>query len=451
MNRQADPLANKSVLVLGLGTSGRSAADFLLSRKAKVVGVDNNADLLQHNQDLQNMRLKGLQTFHDSAHLPIGSFDLVIVSPGIPQSHPLYKASVESGIETIGEIELACRYISQSCIGITGTNGKTTVTMLVAHVLNHSGIPAKALGNSGTPMTSLFADSRPIDPHLVIVAELSSYQLETMKSAVLDAAVLLNITPDHLDRYAGMEEYAKAKMQIIKCLKKGAPFYIEERCCQEFGHLFFGFPVLSYGYSPSCAVYTDKQRVFVKENIECFLPLQYRGMFSHDVENFLAAYALCKEFGVSPQKFLEGFSTFTKPSHRLEHVTDIGGVAFIDDSKGTNIDAVIRAVDTMKGEVILIAGGVDKGAAYTPWIKSFAGKVRCICAIGQAAPKIKQELEPSIPVELFQSLEEAVRYAAGVAKKGGTVLLSPGCSSFDMFRDYAHRGEEFKKIVEKFR
>lgn len=436
-------LKNKRVLILGLGISGRAAAEFLLQKEAIVYASDNNQKVLEHNPDVARLRSGGLLTFSLEDLPPINAFDLLVISPGVPLTHPLVILAKNQGIPLLGEVELACRFLSaKSILGITGTNGKTTVTLLVTHILNQAGYKALALGNVGTAMTSQCTQACDL-----VVAELSSYQLETMESQIIDAGVILNITPDHLDRYPSMKEYAQAKLKLADCIKPSGCLYIEENCYEEFGYLITNQKFKLYGYSNKCDLYPEKDHLVANKKIACMLPLSYQNRISHDLENMMAAYALCQEVGVTPEQFLAGLSTFKKPAHRIEFVCERKGVSYYDDSKGTNLDAVIRAVHTLDGDIILIAGGVDKGAAYTPWITAFGNKVRLICAIGQAAKKIETDLAHAYPVVILDSLEAAVRYAASQAQPGENVLLSPGCSSFDMFRDYAHRGEEFQRIV----
>lgn len=391
-------------LVIGLGLSGQSAAEFLLRKGCGVIGVDSNP----------NLKGKGFEVFHDSSPIDMSDIEQVIISPGVSPEHPLYCEALRKGIEVIGEAELAFRHMQQPCVGITGTNGKTTVTLLAEHVFRYSGKKARALGNVGSPLSAYMLDP---DPEEIIIAELSSYQLETMQTPVFDAGVILNITPDHLDRYPSMEEYAKAKCRIQNCMKKQASLYVYEKIPLEFG------PLLNTPY-----------RTFGGEG-------------NHDSENAQAVWLLCKEFGISVQQFSAALETFKKPPHRIELVKIIDEITYIDDSKGTNIDAAIRAVESCRGPVILIAGGVDKGASYLPWKQAFKGKVKKIIAIGQAAGKIAHELKDAFAIETAESLEQAVTHADLHAQRGDTVLLSPGCSSFDMFRDYAHRGEEFKRLV----
>lgn len=477
-------------LILGMGMSGRSAAKLLLQKGYQVQGLDKNYESIQ---------LPGIVVTSDQDPIELTPFDLLVISPGISLDHPIAKAAKEKRIEIVGEIELACRFIKNRFFAITGTNGKTTVTLLVTHVLNQSGIPAKALGNLGVPLA---ADLEVLRDEVVVV-ELSSYQLETMTSKIIDAGVILNITPDHLDRYSSMEEYAKAKIHMKECLKPGAHLYVFKQVMDEFGPLFERFnlekavqhdkssqdsdsrpkpadyhitnsvrgnqPVIgcgsegcedllrstafsrfspkTYGYSIDCDYFIQENAFRNKENIEWLLPICYRRGVSHDIENIMAAYLLCKEAGISAVEFLKALETFKKPAHRIEFVRRCRDINYFNDSKGTNIDAVIRAVDTMEGPVVLIAGGVDKGSTYSPWLHAFKQKVKYVCVIGEASDKIEKEISHSYTVKKFTSLEEAVKHAAEIAKPGENVLLSPGCSSFDMFRNYAHRGEEFKRIV----
>lgn len=431
----------RRTIVIGLGLSGRAAAGLLLKQNEEVWGVDRDAALLETHAEIIALREKGLRTFVEGEPFAFCKTDRIVLSPGIPPAHCLLREALQIGLEVVGEVELACRQLNNPMVGITGTNGKTTVTLLAAHVLNSHGKSAKALGNVGFPLIS-----HPVeDASSILVVELSSYQLETLHCQAFDAAVILNITPDHLDRYPSMQEYASAKLRLQDCLKPAGSLWVNESTYEEYKP-FFHRPLFTYGYAPSADLFADGIAVAGKGGNVGQLPLSMRGK-SHDVENLLAAYALCQPFGIAWEPFLQAAAAFRKPAHRIEFVRTKDGVAFYDDSKGTNIDAVIRAVEHLSGQVTLIAGGVDKGAAYTPWIKEFGDKVKCICAIGQAASKIRDQLSPQIPVILFDSLEKAVFYATSISISGDNVLLSPGCASYDMFLDYAHRGEEFQRIV----
>lgn len=402
-------------LVIGLGTTGQAVAKFLLSKGCSVVGVDRHPG---------QCMMTDLPISTDSEDFPLEGIDQVILSPGIPLTHPLVQKAMAAKLEVIGEIELAFRHMKGPAIGITGTNGKTTVTSLVTHVLNYTGRPAVALGNIGTPLISN------LDPQKIAVIELSSYQLETIKTRALSAAALLNITPDHLDRYKGMESYAQAKFLIQNALIPGGLFVLEEAAAKTYASYI-----------------RNEAQIYSWDRPPFPLPPPFCERKNHDAENLIAAYYLTARFGVSSGEFLSASAAFKKPPHRIEFVLEKGGVRFWDDSKGTNVDATIRAVEGMQGAVILIAGGVDKGFPYTSWIAPFKEKVKTVFALGEASLKIKNDLSPQIPVKMVATLQEAVEEAFKSAQGGENVLLSPGCASFDMFRDYADRGDQFKSIV----
>ena len=388
------------VLVIGCGLSGRSAAKLLLAMGWQVSMADKNVMGLQYNPELHSLMSQGVVIRHEDEYDDISCFNLAVISPGIPPSIPLIAKIKYHHIEMIGELELAFRYIQQPVIGITGTNGKTTVTLLVAHILNASGKKARALGNVGTPLAESLSQ---LDADEIIVAEISSYQLETL-SVVIDAGAILNITPDHLDRYESMESYAATKMHLMSCLKPKGKLVMEGKSHSSYSHLCGSYTPELYGYDPALDYSTDC-RFLYRMGIRAFeLPESLKGLPSHNVENFMAAYALCSMQGVGDVAFLEGYATFIKPKHRIEFVMTIAGVHFFDDSKGTNIDAVMRAVELMPGPTWLIAGGVDKGASYTPWIQAFCGKVKAVFAIGEASLRIKKDLDQALPVYLSLSI-----------------------------------------------
>lgn len=434
----------KKALVIGLGLSGAAAAGFLLRRGFSVVGVDGNETRLMEYSAFNELKELGLEVYSDSCPLNVADFELVVVSPGVAQSHVLYRASREKGLEVIGEAELAFRHLSGPCVGITGTNGKTTVALLVEHILNAAGIRAKSLGNVGKPLVE-YAENP--EEGTVVVAELSSYQLETMRSRVFRAGVILNITPDHLDRYGSMREYAAAKCRLQQCIEPSGDFYVHVQTAFDFKDLLREKSFHTFGSSRDAAFWTDKCTAKEGEKVAYILPLSYREIGVHESENALAAWLLVRHFGVSAEQFCRGLETFKKPAHRIEFVKNIGGISYYDDSKGTNVDATIQAVSSMEGQVILIAGGVDKGSSYAPWKEYFRNKVKRIIALGDAAGKMRAELRGEFQVDIVNSMGAAVKLASAYASRGDSILLSPGCASFDMFRDYAHRGEEFKRHV----
>jgi UDP-N-acetylmuramoylalanine--D-glutamate ligase len=308
-------------------------------------------------------------------------------------------------------------------LGVTGSNGKTTTTLLAAHLLQTAGLKALAVGNVGIPLITQL--ERDADAYVV---ELSSFQLEgILERGILDGAVILNLTPNHLDRHPSFEDYCQAKKRIASCLKEKAPLYVSQQ-------------VADLGIN---GVIFDSW----KEKVETILPLSYRdNLYPHDLENFAAAFALTS---VSEETLRLGIKTFIRPPHRLESVRNVSGVLYMNDSKATSVDAVIKAVGALKGPILLIAGGVDKGGNFSDWLPYFKGKVARVFALGAAAGRIAKELSPEIDVEQVSNLEEGIMQASKRASAGYTVLLSPGCSSYDQFRDYQHRGEMFRQIVEE--
>lgn len=397
------------ILVIGYGVSGRAAAALLKARGFEVVAVDRKAGEIKAD----------IPVFLDTGDFSLDGIAQVILSPGVLPSHPLVVKAREQGIEVIGEIELAFRSIQNRCIGVTGSNGKTTTTLLIAHVLG-----ARAVGNVGAALTEAVLQAGPEE---ILVIELSSFQLETLQSRKLDAAVCLNVTPNHLDRHPTMRDYAKAKARIGDCLKEGGKLFISPQVWENFSDLF-----------------CQKGVEILQENVAAISPVEYIQLGKQNVE---AAFAICTLMGASQEQFAEALKTFRKPPHRIEWVGEWGGVEYFNDSKATNIDAVMHAMSLMQKPVLLLAGGVHKGASYRPWLESFRGKVRKIFAYGQAASKMKEELASSFPVEVVETLAQAVALARGEAKRNETVLLSPGCSSYDQFQSFEHRGDEFKRLV----
>lgn len=433
----------KKALVIGLGKSGCSAALFLLLRGASVIAVDDNLSKIKENDQIMTLIESGLHVEQDISLEELVSVDFIVCSPGVSPLHPLIQHGIKNGIEVIGEVELACRSLKSYCIGVTGTNGKTTLTLMLEHILSACGKRVKAVGNVGTPITSQIYN---VDYDALII-ELSSYQLETMSSRVLDCAVLMNITPDHLDRYISMQSYIAAKFRIFNLLKEDGVCIVHEDILNLSPSLIEDRKIQIYGKNPIHPLHFKDERFFFLGTSSQKWDHSFSEYGIHDLENILAAYGVCKRLNITDSQFFEALTTFNKPPHRIEFVGKIDGVLYYNDSKGTNVDAVMKAVASMRGEVVLIAGGVDKGSSFTTWLQSFPKKVKYICVIGEASKKIERELADTIPVELCGDLEVAVRRAAMVSVEGDHVLLSPGCASFDMFTNYEHRGDEFKRIV----
>ena len=419
-------------LIIGFSISGRACSELLLSHGKQVLAVDRKAAALSTELSVQVLLEKGVHLIDETVSIDWSTIEQLLISPGISPSHPHVQAAQLRGIEIVGEIELAFRHLKNPCIGITGTNGKTTATLLLAHILNSSGKKARALGNIGAALSSYAIAP---DSEEILVVELSSFQLETLQSKCLDCAVCINITPDHLDRYASMLGYAKAKCQIENCLKEGASLHVSKQIMEEYGSLLRHPTVFDAEPVPS--------------SIAPICPMRYIQSGLPEMQNVQAVYPLCRHFGVSDEAFFSALKTFRKPKHRIEYVGEWMGLTFYNDSKATNIDAVMHAVALMDGPIALLAGGVDKGASYRPWVASFGSKVQRIVAFGQAAEKMERELKESFAFERVDGLGDALASAVRGAKSPMKILLSPGCSSFDQFRNYEERGNEFKRMVEE--
>lgn len=395
------------VLILGFGVSGQGVAKLLQAQGKRWVAVD---------------RKETAGASFDHPEFPLDGIELVILSPGVAPTHPIVQRAIAAGIEVIGEIEYAFRCMQNRCIGVTGTNGKTTVTLLTAHLLNQAGIAAKAVGNVGVPLSEALLTTAPEE---ILVIELSSFQLETLNSRKLQAAAYLNLTPDHLDRYADLRAYAAAKAGIQRCVVEDGRCFVSDEVLTEYSDLFLPAPLERL---PKAPLLLDLEAI-------------RRGV--PEPENGEAAFLLASLFGVKDRE-IKGFQ---KPPHRIEWVAEIDEVIYLDDSKGTNIDAVVYALKRLPGPIVLLAGGVDKGASYAPWIKAFEGKVRHLVAYGQAAAKMELELKDFVPFERTEKFADAVTLAKAAVRKGEIVLFSPGCSSFDQFQNYAERGKAFQKMI----
>lgn len=418
----------RKAVILGLGVSGLAAVSYLLKQHVELIGVDRNPSLAS---------IEGIKFLSEEDPIDLDGVDCLVKSPGIPCTHPWVLKAIGSNIPIVSELDLALSALQtagKTLIGITGSNGKTTTTLLTAHALQKKGIRAVAAGNVGTPLLSQINDSSD-----VYVVELSSFQLESIHAnPILDFAVILNITPNHLDRHASFEEYAQIKFRIQDCLKPHASLMVHSQMRASFA---------SYFHPHAACIFFDN----LKERVETILSLSYRErrsrLYSHDLDNFSAAYAVVSRLGITDSQFGEAVSSFQKPPHRIEFIRTWQGVDFVNDSKATSVDAVIKAVKAMPSRVGLIAGGVDKGGSFREWVPIFRQKVTTVFALGEAQDRIMSELTPHVPVIKVASLEEGVLKASKMAQKGETVLLSPGCSSYDQFKDYQQRGDRYKELV----
>jgi UDP-N-acetylmuramoylalanine--D-glutamate ligase len=421
-------------LVIGLGVSGQSACQFLRRRGEEVYAFDDRPS----GAVVAELEALGVQVV---TFFPCG-VDRVIVSPGVPPSQSLYRTSRERGLPVIGEIELGLNELNTTVIGVTGSNGKTTTTRLIEHVLRKCGVEAMAMGNIGLPITGAIDQMATCR---VAVVELSSFQLDTMESTTLDYALLLNLFPNHLDRYGTFEQYAAAKWRMAQFLKPSGEFIIPV----DLAHPPLACTTTTFGLGSHAHYWTDFSRVLCNGNIELLLESSHRELVSRQRENLMAAYAVSRQLGIQPSAFFEAVMTFKSPPHRIEPVGSLKGVAFVNDSKGTNSIAVRRALGAVAGPILLIAGGRSKENGFAHWAEWLSPPVRHLFAIGEAAPRLVAELQRVVPVTACANLEEAVVKAYATAREGETVLLSPGGSSWDAYRNFEERGTHFKEIVFK--
>jgi UDP-N-acetylmuramoylalanine--D-glutamate ligase len=436
-------------LIVGLGRTGLSVARHLHALNIPFAVTDGSAT---------PGGLDALQAFAPDTPLFLGSLSPaalqevveVIASPGIALRSPLLSEAQARGIAVIGDIELFARATQLPVVAITGTNGKSTVTTLVALMAQAAGRRAFAGGNLGRPALDLLQDAlSPEGPADLLVLELSSFQLETTTSLTTRTAAVLNVTSDHLDRYDSMLDYAQAKARV---LDRCAVAVINQDDPLVVAMPRHGQRVLSFSVQPNVvADYTVKQtasEVLLLGHGKTLLTLSELKITGlHNAANALAALAMCEALQLDQDKCLHALREFTGLPHRAEWIADVKGVRYIEDSKGTNVGATLAAVNGMRGPLVVIAGGQGKGQDFTPLASAFRGKVKHVVLLGQDAIRIDAVLKDVCSTQQVSSMEQAVLAAAQVAQAGDTVLLSPACASLDMFRDYAHRGAVFAAAV----
>jgi len=429
---------HQRVLVVGAGKSGLAAAKFLRERGAEVVISDNRP------QPTQTDFPQTGQSETDS-----DGFDLIIQSPGVPLELPLFERARARGARIIGEIELAAAELQGHVIGVTGANGKTTTTALIGHIFQHAGRPTLVGGNIGIPVTDLVAQST---PDTTVVLELSSFQLETAEKFQAEIALVLNITPDHLDRHHTIDRYIDAKARLIETqtaegytiLNAAEPNARALATRTRAKVIWFNLatPTANGVASASNQIWLGEASLMPESEI----PLPGR----HNVENVMAAAAAAWLSGIEPARIAEAIKTFPGVEHRIEFVRELDGVRYYNDSKATNVDAAEKAIDAFPGGLWIILGGKDKYSDYRPLAPRVAQKAKGILLIGAAAPIIRQhlsEVSASLPLTDCDTLEVAIRTARRLAAPGDIVLLSPACASFDQYQSYEHRGRSFKDLV----
>ncbi len=451
----ADPreaLSRRRVLVVGLGVTGRSAARFLLQSGATVTATDTRgeADL----GDMDELRAEGAVIKAGTTGVEdVTRADLVVISPGVPARAPFLEEARREGIEVIGALELAARFISVPIIAVAGTNGKSTVTTLIGEVMKRAGMSVFVGGNIGTPALDYFLDE---DPAKLCVLEVSSFQLETIEEFSPHIALLLNITDDHLDRYSGFEEYASVKLRLFDNQVEGdyavvnaADPLIREEMLRGVGRGGGERVPFACEGAVRTGLWHEGGEIFFAHNgvVESYA-MDWPGLRGgHNMENAMAAIGALRLSGVRKDDVISGFKAFRGLRYRMELVREVRGVRYVNDSKGTNTGALQKALEGTPAPVILIAGGRDKGGDYAVLYPEAARKLRLLIALGEAGERLEEAFKGIVEVKRASSMEEAVRMAASEAEAGDTVLLSPACSSFDMFRDFKERGECFSDLV----
>lgn len=443
-------LYKKQVFVLGLGRSGVAACRLLKAKGAAVVGCDQKEEE-DLSREVLFLREEGvrLEPNFKADKLP-KKVDILVVSPGVPLDLPIFREATERDIPVISEVELAYQLMGDCpLVAVTGTNGKTTTTTLIGDILKEAGCKVEVGGNIGRPLTEVVSR---LEKGTIVVAEISSFQLETILNFRPKISIILNLSPDHLDRHPTEDDYLRAKARIFLNQRES------DFCILNKDDLL----VSSLKEEPKAKII-----FFSKEEIEEGIFLREKKIVSrlsnreeelfdirelsipghHNLENVLAACGASILLKVEREVIRQTLRGFKGLKHRLELVEDIEGVRFVNDSKATNVGAALRALEALPGPILLIAGGKDKGSSLSPLKKVIKEKVKALVLIGEAKDRFQRELEGVSDIYLAEGLEEAVHKAYSLAGPKDTILLSPACASFDMFSDYKERGESFKEIV----
>lgn len=448
-------LEDKDVLVIGLGLSGAAAARLLIARGARVTAMDNS-DTPALRAEAVELRDLGVRVELDLRLPPAGQFDFAVVSPGVALDSPLVKELRQREIPVIGELELGWQQAVCLNISVTGTNGKTTTTELVEHLLTHCHKRTLAAGNIGRPISSVTEATRQLD---YLTLEVSSFQLETIRFFRPAIAVLLNITPDHLDRHHTMADYARAKARIFENQQPFDWAIVQSEALAMLRTFGVKIPSKLITFSANnrrADIHLDRSLLIsrIEGWVGPLLDLEKTRLRGpHNAENVMAALAIGRVLRLPLEEMVAAITSFQPGAHRCEFIAEINGVQFVNDSKATNLDAVSKALQTMPasqpGEpnVLLIAGGRDKGLDYHDLGPLLAQRVKHAILLGETREKLRASWSLFTPCTLADSLLEAVNEAVRIAAPGDIVLLSPACASFDLFRDYRHRGEVFRQAV----
>lgn len=447
----------KRVFVVGMGTSGMAAVSALVREGAEVAVQDSKKEDEMHPRVIEYLEGKDVDCFFGTLPSDSKEYDYMVLSPGVPPNLPFIREAAKAGVEIMGELELAYRLCEGTFYAITGTNGKTTATSLVGDIFKAAGEDTCVVGNIGTAVVSQTASATE-DTRLV--TEVSSFQLETISTFKPHIALILNLTPDHMDRHKTMQRYGETKARVFEnqssedyaivnyddtdCyrLAKGTKAKIVPFSRQE--ELEFG-------------AFVKDDKIVVKNEDGKLIKFcgtdELKIPGTHNLENALGAAAMAYFAGINPKIITKTLKSFAGVEHRIEFCEDVNGIRYVNDSKGTNTDAAIKAIEAMKGKIVLIAGGYDKGAEYEDFVEAFGDKVKNVVLIGKTAVKIKDTAEKMgyTNTLIVEGMEDAVREASALASAGDTVLLSPACASWDMYANFEKRGEHFKECVRGLR
>lgn len=435
------PISANRALVVGMARSGIAAVRLLHECGISADGTDSNpTDAMRAELAASGANLA------DGADL--APYDLLVLSPGVAIDSPIALAAKERGIRVTGEVELASYYLRGPIIGITGSNGKTTTTSMIGHILRNSGLPCQVGGNIGIAPAAMISTSRDDQWN---VLELSSFQLETVAHLQARIALCLNITPDHLDRHHTFAEYAAAKRRLFETqtAEGFAILNADDPACVEFAdHTAAQVLWFSSHKTAKPGIWIERDRLVIDGKALMLtkeIPLPGR----HNIENAMAAALACQVAGASLPQIADAIRTFPGVEHRIEFTRARAGVRYYNDSKATNVDATLKAIDAFDGRLWIILGGKDKDSDYRPLREPLTRKAHAALLIGAAARKIATQLEGAVPLVSVDTLSEAVRYAGQKATAGDIVLLAPACASFDQFDNFEHRGRTFKELVRK--
>jgi UDP-N-acetylmuramoylalanine--D-glutamate ligase len=445
-------VTGKSVSILGMARSGKELALLLKKYGADVFlsEIRNDAVIEQESVKLENDGIRCEIGGHTGRIL---ESDFIAVSPGIPLNIEILRQARSRGIPVFSELEVSSWFCTVPCLAITGSNGKTTTTTLLGEILAGAGIDCAVGGNIGIPFAAVVDRIRPPG---YIVLEVSSFQLEGIEQFRPRIAMILNFTADHLDRYTSMDEYRIAKARIYENMGEGDSLILnvdDPRSGQFMPPPGVDVLYFSNRENPDADAYVRDGFLVLKEDDDYreIIPAAEIGIPGpHNLANSAAAALAASLVGVGPESIAESLRKFKGVEHRLEKVAEFNGISFINDSKGTNVDSVIMALRSVDGKIVLIAGGKDKGGDFRQLLPDMKDKVCALVLIGEAADKIALQLSGEVPIyRANNSMEKAVRMSANLARRGETVLLSPGCASFDMFDNYEHRGKVFKEEVKR--